>query len=234
LEKPNRFHRSVRPAFRGKLRRIDPKEIKTDKMNKLIALTLLSSVTVPAIFAQTTHDPMQCNNVAGVYLTSKEFRANSLTDSVCTDKKNNKLKMGFIGTINGHIGERIKLKEYGIKRTYNYRSVFGLLYNGNKYRLQKWVRGSYTVNGIFMVVDTSGLIIYSQKDPDIHNSIRYFYSNGIDGKIKSLRLKNFKKDFPDKDGFLGQVRTYHWKLMEKNEKGDLKINELWNRYAYKQ
>lgn len=198
-------------------------------MDKLFTIILLSIITIPTIFGQTIKDSSQCTNVAGVYLTSEDFKTSTLNkDSICTDNKDNKLKIGWIGSIDGHIGGKITLVEGDVKKKYNYDSIFGFLYNGDKYRLQKRVLGS---SDAFKIIDTSGLIIYSQEDPGSPFSF-YFYSTEINTDIKSLRFKNLKKDFPDKRNFLTQVRECGWKmLVKKSENGNLIINEHWNKYA---
>jgi predicted adenine nucleotide alpha hydrolase (AANH) superfamily ATPase len=199
-------------------------------MKKFVVLILVLSLGVSVNFSQTSEGIITADNQSGVYLTTEDFEKGNLTFSLCTDQKDHEFKIGFLGSIYGHLGGKIKLKKGESKRTYNYNSIVGFKYNGDDYRVQKWVLGSYTVKGVFKVLENEGLVIYSQEDPDIHNFTRYFYSQGIDGEIKILGLRNLKKDFSDNESFLQEVKKYRRELVKKNDNGELILSAIWNRY----
>jgi hypothetical protein len=187
---------------------------------KIITAFLMFIASISG-FSQADKNNITCNNIDGVYLTATDFISNTFSDSLCVDYKKNRLVIGWAG--------EVKLKEDSIKRVYKFDAVFGYTTLGKKYRLKKGVNGSYNYKGIFKVVDTNGLIIYNQKHVG-HVGYRYFYSKGINGKIKLLRLRYLKKDFPNQKEFLTQVKNYRSDLWRKNKNQITKINELFGKY----
>lgn len=83
--------------------------------------------------------------------------------------------------------------------------------------------------GYFKIIDTSKLIVYTQKKrhPRYGSYLKYFYSLTIKGRIHELSLENLEVDFPDNRKFIKAVKDNEDSL-EKLTDGITLVNKLLN------
>src|SRR5690606_8414245 len=164
----------------------------------------------------------ECIKKGGIYLTSKDFANNTFTDSVCLDNEKNKIVLRGPGNTVVIISENEK-------RKYDEGKIYGFSDGEKKHRY--YYDGAFSSFGYYSIADTNGLIIYHKRGtsmtPDAFSSYYYFYSIGYDIPMKSLTLKNLKKDFDNKK-FIKEVETLK-DLAEKME-NSFKINLLYKKY----
>ena len=188
-------------------------------------MKVISKIVLPLIFLTpliaVSQNEIECIKKGGIYLTSKDFANNTFTDSVCLDNEKNKIAL--------RSGNMIVIISNGEKRKYSEGDIYGY-YDGEKKR-RYYYNGAFSSFGYYSVKDTNGLIIYHKRGtsmtPDAFSSDYYFYSIGYDNPMKSLTLKNLKKDFNNKE-FIKEVKALK-DLGEKIE-DDFKINVLYKKY----
>lgn len=183
-------------------------------------IILFSILLIPLI--GISQDETKCSKQGGVYLTAKDFANNNFTDSICLDNEKNKI------VLRGP-GNTIVIISENEKRKYDEGKIYGF-YDGEK-KHRYYYDGAFSSFGYYSIADTNGLIIYYKRsyDPAIVPipSDVYFYSIGYDNPMKSLTLKNLKKDFDNKE-FIKEVETLK-DLAEKME-NSFKINLLYKKY----
>jgi hypothetical protein len=189
-------------------------------MKAMYKIILFSILLIPLI--GISQDETKCSKQGGVYLTAKDFANNTFTDSICLDNEKNKI------VLRGP-GNTIVIISENEKRKYDEGKIYGFSDGEKKYRY--YYDGAFSSFGYYSIADTNGLIIYYKRsyDPAIVPipSDVYFYSIGYDSPMKSLTLKNLKKDFDNKE-FIKEVEALK-DLGEKIE-DDFKINDLYKKY----
>ncbi|HAY34739.1 MAG TPA: hypothetical protein DCY06_11470 [Bacteroidetes bacterium] len=83
--------------------------------------------------------------------------------------------------------------------------------------------------GYFKIIDTSKLIVYSQKKrhPRYGSYLKYYYSLSTKSRIHELTLENLEVDFPDNLKFIKAVKNNDESL-EKLIEGMTLVNKLLN------
>lgn len=183
-------------------------------------IILFSILLIPLI--GISQDETKCSKQGGVYLTAKDFANNTFTDSICLDNEKNKI------VLRGP-GNTIVIISENEKRKYDEGKIYGFSDGEKKYRY--YYDGAFSSFGYYSIADTNGLIIYHSRGtsltPKSFGSDYYYYSIGYDSPMKSLTLKNLKKDFDNKE-FIKEVEALK-NLGEKME-DDFKINVLYKKY----
>lgn len=155
------------------------------KTTKTIALII---VAVCATFQMRSSNPTK----DGVYRTCKDFESHHLTDSVYAVDKKHSLKDNWM--------DQVVLKEGKVKHKYTEGEIYAYLLNGKEYRYFDNDK-PFAPKGYFQILDTTGLVIYSQDQPmKSDGSVTYYYySNGLNSPIKALSRKNLKYELKNKE-----------------------------------
>lgn len=182
-------------------------------MRKSLFTILLVTGLATVAYAQ-----IQKGVKSGVYLTSRDFLSQKLTqEAVCGEEKhiirlNDFLEKSYIEVIC-----KDKKEKYEKSQIYGYRDC-----SGNDYR--------FFDNKHVQIVEAGQLYIYSFLVYTHSSSTKeratatyeYYFSIGPEGKIQPLSLDNLKSAFPDNhkfhdlldtyfrnSGFLGEYDTFH-------------------------
>jgi hypothetical protein len=163
----------------------------------------------------------ECKKWAGVYKTYSIYCQRQYSDSVCLDIKGNSINIGSLN--------KIIINSNGQKKIFNPGEIFGYFDGENTFRYFE-TSGAMSPSGFFLIKDTSGLIIYSQKQRSYkHSTTGYYYSKNLNDTIKILNVKNLVADFGN-DPFVALVETLKNKNEEKARASIREINLIYQKY----
>lgn len=184
-------------------------------MKKIFILPVVFLFFAFSYFKNSTTD---CKKWAGIYKTFSNYTQKQYSDSVCLDIKGNSVYQGSL--------YNLILKSNRQKTTFNPGEVYGYFDGENTFRYFE-TNGAMSPYGFFLIKDTSGLIIYSQKHHSYrHSSTGYYYSKTMNDTIKILNIKNLETDFANMT-FLAEVKGLVESLKNKNtEKAMVSIREI--------
>ncbi|HMV89181.1 MAG TPA: hypothetical protein PKL56_05610 [Cyclobacteriaceae bacterium] len=156
--------------------------------------------------------------VNGLYKTENDFVENRLTDRESTNEQNR---------IQAYRGV-LKVYRKGKSTVYKSGSVYGYQQDGVTYRAIPG-RSWFSENGYCKVVSNGAFVIYSKQSTHHRSNGRvwYYYSIGINGKIRRLTKQSLTKDFTHQPEFLSAAQA---KLDKHDLKEALAISELYAKF----
>lgn len=182
-------------------------------MRTLSYILLTAALLTALAFGSIAQD-----NRNGLYKTGADFAENRLTDPEATNDQNR---------IEAYRGV-LKVYRQGKPTTYKSGSVYGYHQNGVTYRAMTG-RTWFAENGYCQVVGAGALVIYAKQSTHHRSNGRvwYYYSIGMDGKIRRLTKQNLTKDFTYQPEFLSAAQA---KLNKHDLKEALAISELYAKF----
>lgn len=190
---------------------------------KITAIISYVFFLTPLIVSASGRDGREnCEKRAGIFESSDSYVKHDITHTVCLSENQNSVKV--------NLSYNVIIRDKEAKFTYNRKSIYGYSNGEAAFRYFE-TKGIFDPYGYFQFQDTSGIIIYSQRNwAGFFGQARtfYFYSLSLNSPIKRLIISNLKRDFPN-DGFIEAVKQLKY-LNEKTQSNKYAINLLYAKY----